>query len=220
MAKRRGEAGAGSGSEWKFLAEFTGQQEFGEVAAPQPKGRRLLPSRERPQSGRQWVGVLVKGALPVVTWLILFFSLLFTKLDTLGEKKKMEVLAASEPSQRKPAPGSPAAFGPRGGDSSTSGHFARTGPRLFVPKAIRPPPPAPTPVPHSLRPTGTISLGLSRTSKRHCLIPSTRFAFSTVCGRGVDRKSLQRRRMSGPGPLAVRSEPSYRRRVRQPRGAV
>ncbi|KAI4565008.1 hypothetical protein MJG53_016020 [Ovis ammon polii x Ovis aries] len=99
----------------------------------------------------------------------------------------MEVLAASEPSQRKPAPGSPAAFGPRGGDSSTSGHFARTGPRLFVPKAIRPPPPAPTPVPHSLRPTGTISLGLSRTSKRHCLIPSTRFAFSTVCGRGVDQ---------------------------------
>lgn len=145
MAKRRGDAGAGGGSEWKFLAEFTGRQEFGEVAAPQRKGRRLLPSRERTQSGRQWVGVLVKGALPVVTWLILFPF--FLQNDTLGEKKQMEVLEASEPSQRKPAPGSPAAFGPRGSDSSASGHFARTGPRLFVPKAIRPPPPAPHPRP-------------------------------------------------------------------------
>ncbi|KAI4532622.1 hypothetical protein MG293_017030 [Ovis ammon polii] len=120
----------------------------------------------------------------------------------------MEVLAASEPSQRKPAPGSPAAFGPRGGDSSTSGHFARTGPRLFVPKSIRPPPPAPTPVPHSLRPTGTISLGLSRTSKRHCLIPSTRFAFSTVCGRGVDQidaLSLNEIKASCPTPVPLKA---------------
>lgn len=186
--------GAGGGSEWKFFAEFTGQQEFGEVAAPQRKGRRLLPNRERTQSGRQWVGVLVKGALPVVTWLILFP--VFLQNSTLwGKRSGWKFSRRPNPLRGSPRPAPPQPSGPVAATHPLRATLHAPPPAFLFLKPFARLPQPPTPVPHSLQPTGTISLGLSRTSKRHCLIPSTRFAFSTVCGRGKDLKSLQRRRM-------------------------
>ena len=137
--------------------------------------------------------------------------------DILG---KWKFSRRPNPLRGSPRPAPPQPSGPVAATPPLRATLRAPAPAFLFLKPFARLPQPPIPVPHSLRPTGTISLSLSRTYKRHSLIPSTRFAFSTVCGRGEDLKSLQRRRMSGRGPLAVRSEPSDRRRVRQPRGAL
>lgn len=65
-----------------FLQNLQDGPEFGEVAAPQQRGRCLLPGRERTQNDRRWVGLKVHCLLNS-----LFFPS-FYKNRHFGEKKQ------------------------------------------------------------------------------------------------------------------------------------